>query len=380
MAGETTSTNMNMPIPGVGVTDGPQWAADIVSSLTIVDAHDHSPGNGVLITPDGININRNLTFNNASATDLVRTSFTSQPSALTGTNFLTFVNGNLYVNDGSGNQIPITAAGGVAGSPGSIGSLTAPASATYSSGSKTFTWLADSGKSAAMDNGAVIIRETNVASAKGVTLASASGLVADYQLTLPAALPGSNQYVTSNSSGVLSFSSADAIGSAMTATGANAVASSRTRTVSSTVAAGGVAISSSCGLVAVGTSLSDVTNLSVTITTTGRPVWVGLVSDGTGGSDYAMFNVFQSSVTFCALIVNIVRDSTEISRVLIQPTVDTSATENTIGLAIPGTALHHVDTGVNGSASTYTYKVQAQKNVAGATATVGYMKLVAYEL
>lgn len=294
MAGETISPNMNLPIPGVGVTDGPQYADDNNACFSLIDAHDHTSGNGVPITPSGLNINSNLPFNGFSATSLLAAVFNSQLSALVGTNFASVVGGNLYFNDGSGNQIPITAGGGVAGSPGSIGSLTAPAAATYSSGSKTFLWTADSSKAAAMDNGAVTIRETNVASAKGITLASPTALAADFQLTLPAALPASTRYFTSSSSGAMTFSTADqigsamtstganAIGSSMTSTGANAVAASRTRdTDASTVGIGGVARSSSCGNFSTSSSsLIAVTNLSVTITTSGRPVFIGLISDG----------------------------------------------------------------------------------------------------
>lgn len=207
---------MGMPIPSVGSTAGPTWATDINACLTIVDAHDHSPGSGTQITPDGMNINADLTFGTNAALALLKAGFTSQTAALTGTNFLSFVGGNLYVNDGSGNQIPITSGGGVAGSPGSIGSLASPASATYSAGSKLFTWQSGASKAGAMDNGAITIRETDVASAKGVTIRSATSLAADYTMTLPSALPSSTKYLTSSSLGALSFSSATEIVTAAT--------------------------------------------------------------------------------------------------------------------------------------------------------------------
>lgn len=211
MAGETISTNMGMPIPGVGNTTGPTWASDLNTSLNIIDGHNHSIGSGVQITPDGLNINSDLSFGSNNALSLLKAGFTSQLSALTGTNFLSFVAGNLYVNDGSGNQIPITAGGGVAGSPGSIGSLTSPASATYSAGSKLFLWQSGSSKAAAMDNGAITIRETDVASAKGITIASPVSLAADYNLTLPTALPASTRYLSGDNSGNLGFVTAQSI-------------------------------------------------------------------------------------------------------------------------------------------------------------------------
>lgn len=373
----TISTNMNLPVPGVGTESGPQWATDLNNCMTIIDAHDHTAGNGGPITPDGMNINKDLTFNSVySATNVKKTNFTSQVSALTGTNFISFIGGNLYVNDGSGNQIPITAGGGVAGSPGSIGSLTSPAAATYSAGSKTFIWTADSAKAAAMDNGAVTIRETNVASAKGITLASPTALAADYQLTLPSGLPGSTQYLTSTTLGALSYSTADAIGTAMTSTGANAIAASRTRTTGTTVGIGGVAISSSCGtfLTTAGSgSFMDVTNLSVTITTSGRPVRVEVVSDGT--SSDATFLVSETVNTFFSeAYFQMIRGVSAIALVRLSYQL-TNATNQ--GLRIPPN-LSMVDPV---AAGTYTYKVQAGGNGAsGNQAGVFNCKLVAYEL
>lgn len=370
----TTSTNMAMPVPVVGTDPGPQYATDLNTCLSIIDAHDHTAGNGVAITPSGLNINADLTFQTTSSiTNIKKVGFTSQGSALTGTSFLSFVGGNLYVNDSSGNQIPITSAGGVAGSPGSIGSLTSPASATYTAGSKLFTWSADSGKAAAMDNGAVTIRETNIASAKGVTIASAGSLAADYQLTLPAALPGSTQYMTSTSAGVLAFSSADAIGSAMTATGSNAVAATRTRTTGTTVGIGGVALSASSGVFTTSSStLTDVTNLSVTITTSGRPVILKLVADG---STVQFSQVYAQSVGAESPygILAFLQGATVISLNGIHAVTNAGNTE----IYYPPNAYEYLDFPVAG---TYTYKVQIKRVNSNNNIGVLYSKLVAFEL
>ena len=44
------SPYMGMPVPVPGVDPGPDWAQNIVASLGIADAHDHSTGKGAPIT------------------------------------------------------------------------------------------------------------------------------------------------------------------------------------------------------------------------------------------------------------------------------------------------------------------------------------------
>ncbi len=377
MADTVNSPNMSLPVPVVGVDPGPNYATDTNTCFGIIDAHDHSVGNGVKITPNGINISSDLTFNSIwSATNLYKAVFTSQVAALAGTNFLSFIGGNLYVNDSSGNQIAITSGGGVAGSPGSIGSLASPAAATYSAGSKTFFWTAAATKAAAMDNGAVTIRETNVASAKGITLASPTSLAADYQLTLFSGLPGSTQYVSCDSSGNLGLNTADTIAAAITSTGSNAISAARTRATGTTVAAGGVGISSSCGFFQVTTSIAtDVTNLSVTITTSGRPVFVGLVADGTSNVSY-MGCFANTSVTQIAAYFSILRGASLISENLVEFQAGTSSIQWIS--YVPCSSLSYIDAV---AAGTYTYKIQVRNTGGtGTTVAVGWSKLVAYEL
>lgn len=361
MSNTTISPNMNMPIPVVGVDPGPDYATDQNSCFTIIDQHDHSAGNGVPITPDGMDISSDLTFANHSATNLYSLVLTSQSGALTGTNFLSSVSGNLYFNDGSGNQVQITSAGGVAGSPGSIGSLTSPASATYSAGSKLFTWASGVNKSAAMDNGAITIRETDVASAKGTTIASAASLAADYTLTLPGALPGSTQYFASSSGGTVSFVTS------------NSIAAARTRATGTTVGAGGVAISGSSGnFTTTSSSAVDITNLSITITTSGRPVFVGFMDDYAATGQVASIGVSKgATATEASGNITLYRDATAIS----STNMDSYSTGIVI-LKIPPGSVSMIDAV---AAGTYTYKAQANA-VSPTTTAVSYCKLVVYEL
>ncbi len=405
MADETISPNMKLPIPNVAITSGYQSAVDFVQCFNQVDSHSHIPGQGVLITPDAIDITRDLEFNEYSATTLKKVSFVSQASALSGTGFLSNVGGNLYYNDGSGNQVQITSGGGVVGSPGGFTGLASPAAATYVSGSKLFLWTAASGKAAAMDNGSVTIRETNVSAAPGITLSSPSALASDYQLTLPAALPASNQYLLSSSLGNLSFSTADgiaaaftnvgtgsivstataanantllqkvttsnstasdAIAAAMTSSGSNAISVVRTRTTTTNgtdPGAGGISISSSSAtFTTTSTSFVSVTNLSTILTTSGRPVSLSLIPTPSAGVLTGYLAQSGSDV----IDVEFLRGAT----VLFTTTIS-SGTFN-----VPPGMFSGLDAV---AAGTYTYSVKV-KTLIGNTASVNNVRLMAYEL
>jgi hypothetical protein len=98
-------------------------------------------------------------------------------------------------------------------------------------------------------------------------------------------------------------------------------------------------------------SYVDVTNLSVTITTGGRPIQLALISDGSGNQAYLASGILQ-----------FVRGSTGIADTFV-------ASAN-----IPVSAFSHVDVP---SAGTYTYKVQLRGQ---STGYCYYAKLLAFEL
>jgi len=195
---------MNINTPVVGTTAGPQYATDLNNCFLTVDAHDHSTGNGVPITPAGLNISSDLSFLNNDATNLRSTRFQIQNSALADASDLNclYVTGvDLYYNDGNGNQIQLTQSGSIAGTSGSISGLSSPASATYVSGSQTFVWESDALTPANMDAGSVIFRNIS-ASSYGITV-SPPTLTSDYNLTLPA-LPVSQKIMTLDNTGAIS--------------------------------------------------------------------------------------------------------------------------------------------------------------------------------
>lgn len=123
----------------------------------------------------------------------------------------------------------------------------------------------------------------------------------------------------------------------------------------------GQQISSSSGyFITSSTSFTDVTNLSVTLTTTGRPIVLGLVADGSTGIPCRIIS--NSSTSQIAIL----QDSTIISLNQIDDTIETAC----------GIIWHFYVP----SAGTYTFKVQAKKTVPGGTIQFYSAKLIAYEL
>jgi len=337
MANFFISTNMSLVIPVPTVDPGPDWAQNLNASLTIIDSHTHSPGSGVQITPTGININADLSFNTLNnATNLRSVRFFPNPSVLalaTDIGCLYESGVDLYYNDGAGNNVRITQSGSVTGSAGTITGLpSGTASASYQSGSGTFRFLQATNTGANIDVASVIVRYPGsypAPTGNFIILEAPSSLSSGYALTLPA-LPPQTNVMTLGTTGIISSvtwdqvgvnmtstgadsigtkigttganhigsvmgaTGANAIGIAMTASGANAVANSRTRAVGNPVAAGDVAVTSSCGTFTSGSSgFVTITNLVAQITTTGRPVMIFTVP-----SPQAFIQVDTSTVVF----------------------------------------------------------------------------------
>ena len=122
MATFTITPNMSLtnPTPSTGVTGsgepGPLYATDISGDLVLIDAHDHSSGKGVQITPQGLNINADLAFNQNNALTLRSARFTSQPSGLIGVGDVSSIYvrlGDLWYNNSAGTPVQVTAGGAI---------------------------------------------------------------------------------------------------------------------------------------------------------------------------------------------------------------------------------------------------------------------------
>jgi hypothetical protein len=119
---------MNLTLPTVSVTLGPEWATELNAALEIVDQHDHSSGKGVKIPATGLNINSHLPFNNYSLYDLknVRlTPVTGAPlSGAANSSGISVYSGDLYYTNSSGAAIQLTSGGAVISVPAAIESFT----------------------------------------------------------------------------------------------------------------------------------------------------------------------------------------------------------------------------------------------------------------
>jgi len=190
----TLSPNMSLILPTVGQEPGPNWALDLNNSLSIIDQHNHAPGNGAPITSASLDINIDLSYNSNNATDLRSARFTPQLTPLSGGQDVgsLYVSGqDLYYNDTLGNQIQLTAFGNVNGTPGSIGSLISPAAVTYVPLTQTYVFESNQTNAtpASLDLGNLFLRNITPGG-NYIQIQPNAVLPANYSLTLPSALPG----------------------------------------------------------------------------------------------------------------------------------------------------------------------------------------------
>jgi hypothetical protein len=160
------------------------------------------------------------------------------------------------------------------------------------------------------------------------------------------------------------------------ADGAVTVAKLSTPAVGTSATAGNIALSASSGSFSVaGTTATDVTNLSVSITTSsaGRPVELRLVADGDTLNDSRVLIVNDGGNNSVSGAIRFLRDGTTISRVAMRKLGGDFAHQ----LALPPSAFSHIDTSVAAS-TTYTYKVQLQGS--SGTNYVERVKLLAREI
>lgn len=206
MATTTISPNMNMPVPNAAEDPGPNWAQNLDACLSIIDSHNHSPGQGVPITPDAMNINDDLSLNGNNATNARSVRFSSQSAALSDPADLGCiyeVSGELFYNDAAGNQVQLTLNGSPAGGAGTITGLPSGTASASFFGS-TFTFESATNTPATMSVGPVVIAQP-VVSGFSVTITPSVSQAADYDLTLPITLPLVNSLLSSDASGNLSF-------------------------------------------------------------------------------------------------------------------------------------------------------------------------------
>jgi hypothetical protein len=121
--------------------------------------------------------------------------------------------------------------------------------------------------------------------------------------------------------------------------------------------------------------VQDITNLSVSITTTGRPVFIGLMSDGTGSPSYIESQWSTGTTLNPDGSIRLIRGSTTIADNTFSSYVAVGATGE-VRILIPSSSVWLIDVP---AAGTYTYKAQATLTI-GTTVNVYRTKLVAFEI
>jgi len=267
----TNNLGLRLPTPGVcgalGVEPaGTSWMELLNGSLSTVDAHNHAPGFGAQVPSSGLNINADVSWGSNNLTALRSARFGAISLGSLGSSDLgcLLVSGaDLYFVDTAGNQVRITSGGAVAGTPGAIGGLVSPAAATYTSASKLFSLTSSSGFAANLSCGPVSVTDAQNSGGKAATLQVPSGLAANYNLTLPAALPGSLSLLSLTSGGVVgTFAGIGISGGNLTLPGNLTVAGSLSGVTSLAMggALTGVTTIAASGAVSVGGQISGVTD------------------------------------------------------------------------------------------------------------------------
>lgn len=368
MANTIPSPNMNMPVPVVGTEDGPQYATDQNQCFSILDAHTHAPGYGVQITPDGISISTDLPFDGNFATEVAGVSFRVQTGNPT-TNLSLYTKGNdIYFLDGSGNAVQMTTGGAVNATSSGISSGTA--SASFIGGVLVAT--SATSIAAAVDAGAYILRYSGSypsPSGNYISLQAPAALASGYSITFPALPASNNSFMTMSTAGVIAATVT--VDSSSLEISSNTLQIKDSGVSAAKIAAGSITqvkmgalgqqLSTTCGTFSTAsTSYVDVTNLSVTITSTGRPIYVGLISDAATVDNSAVIGSGGDTA-----YIKILRDSTLAAQ------LSTNGSSST-----PATIVQTIDAP---GAGTYTYKVQMKRS-GGAAVSINYAKLIAYEL
>ena len=114
---------LNITLPTVSVTLGPEWASEINAAFEVVDLHDHSSGKGVQVPASGLNINDSLSFETNKAYNLLQVQLISNNTTLIGSvnaNSVYVKSGDLYFTNSGGNAVQITSGGSVVTSAGAL--------------------------------------------------------------------------------------------------------------------------------------------------------------------------------------------------------------------------------------------------------------------
>lgn len=119
----STTPNMNLTLPTVSVTLGPEWATELNAALETVDSHNHTSGQGKAITTAALNIDDDLMLNDFKLTDASSLQLNSEASPVSGVsneNSVSAATGDLYWTNSAGIAVRITDGNAIVSSPAQL--------------------------------------------------------------------------------------------------------------------------------------------------------------------------------------------------------------------------------------------------------------------
>lgn len=199
-----TTPNMNLLLPTEGGS-ADIWDVLLDAAFTTIDAHNHSPGQGVLVPVTGLSFNANLQAASAGANfgiyDAAFFGFSPVAPAtmapFAGALFVSGIDSNLYYRTLSGANVQVTNGaalnfsafvGGIGGDYSAVGALL-----SYDDATRRYLLQQEGSPRpwAGLATGPVDIYQKAASIVNKVTLQSPAALAASYALTLLTALPAS---------------------------------------------------------------------------------------------------------------------------------------------------------------------------------------------
>jgi hypothetical protein len=259
-----TTPNMNLTLPVVSQTLGPQWASEINADLSLIDSHNHTSGNGALVPVAGLDINADLSLATNALTNVKSLGLLDQASVAT-LRAIYAKSGDLYWRSGGGSEVRLTVGGAIdVSSVGGITGMIPSCSVVFDPSPDTYTFRDDSANFATLVGSAIKFGSV------GSTLLGGGNVFVQFPSALPVAAVSP---ITFGSFVIATLSGGGSVLSYINAQ--NAITRDMQAAVGQQIQASNTSLSVSTGTV------TDLSN-SISITTTGRPVVLGINSSGVG--------------------------------------------------------------------------------------------------
>jgi len=373
----TTKTQyMGLIIPDLS-EPGPAWATELINALETFSSHNHTPGAGALIPISALEITQDINFNNYNINALRALRLNNNSATLTTPldyNCIYTYGGDLYYNNSTGFPIQITSGNSInASSLGGIGGdyVGSTALELYSASNESFKFWSNTDIFAKIECGPITIRGTTGANAPGVILQAPAGLSSSYNIVLPSSAPQSLKLMTMDASGIMASDTwIDNSTIGVSANNFYVMSVPRAKLVS--VNYGLSASSGVTGIAAVNNAMTAVQNMSVTLTTTGKPVMLRIIIDGADhtADTQKTSQICGTNNNYDGIKIGVYRDAA-----LVGYGIVTAA--NSSGYYGLNKEFSFIDTP---NAGTYTYSVKVGKSITNETVYVYYYKLLAVEL